>query len=100
MLTLEEQIERIADAPLVASHDHADTALVVQPRSWFNRRSWVGVAAAVLLIGLVGALIGVVADTERRVGHRRCSAIAGNARGARSDREPGSVGLGHCNSAS
>lgn len=65
MLTPEEQIERIADAALVASHDHADPALVVQPRSWFNRRSWVGVAAAVMLIGLVGALVGVVVNTDR-----------------------------------
>lgn len=66
MLTLEDQIERVAEVALAASHDHAKaTASIVQTRSRFDRRSWVGVAATVMLIGLVGVLIGVVAITER-----------------------------------
>jgi hypothetical protein len=64
MLSLEEQIERIADAAMAASLE-PDHAAVVPARAQFRRRSWVGVAAAVMLVGLMGVLIGVVANRER-----------------------------------
>ena len=67
MLSLEEQIERIADAAMAASLE-ADHAAVVPARARFRRRGWVGVAAAVMLVGLVGVLIGVVANRDRPPG--------------------------------
>jgi hypothetical protein len=63
MLSLEEQIERIADAAMTASLDEGDAAAAPK-RAPFGRRSWVGVAAGVMLVGLVGVLIGVVVSRE------------------------------------
>jgi hypothetical protein len=67
MLSLEEQIERIADAAMAASLE-SDHDAVVPSGAQFRRRSWVGVAAAVMLVGLVGVLIGVVANRDRPSG--------------------------------
>jgi hypothetical protein len=63
MLSLEEQIERIADAAMTASLEAGD-ATAAPARAPFRRRSWVGVAAGVMLVGLVGVLIGVVVSRE------------------------------------
>lgn len=67
MLSLEEQVERIADAAMAASLE-TDHAAVVPARARFGQRSWVGVAAGVMLVGLVGVLIGVVANRDRPSG--------------------------------
>ena len=63
MLSLEEQIERIADAAVAASIE-PDQHGVAPARARSGRRGWVGVAAAVMLVGLVGVLIGVVANRQ------------------------------------
>lgn len=63
MLSLENQIERIADAATAAARNQANASL--RPAAvQHQRRSWVGVAAAVMLVGLVGVLVGVVANGE------------------------------------
>lgn len=60
MLTLEEQIERVAEAAVEqsASTSHADVRTVRTFPSELPRR-WLGVAAAVMLLALVGALVAV-----------------------------------------
>ena len=63
MLSLEEQIERIADAAMEASVESGHVGAAPM-RARLGRRSWVGVAAAVMLVGLVGVLIGVIANRE------------------------------------